>query len=405
MKNAKPVILLISVLLFSSCWLSVKADDIDIYHAQSYDLSYPMGVTANYTYLITPRSPVSSVSIYLLHSFPYMEVIETGILTEPHHDYDVKEEKDELGNVVSKITFHSVKTGFQFALKVIQHVTLYSVVFQIDPAKVGEYNLSSALYQTYTAPSTFIESDHPEIVSKAREIVGNETNPYLKARKIYDFIVHHVTRDWPIAQYDESHEGALYALRTGKGACRHFAALFTALARASGVPCSMIWGSWGIGNVAKHDWVHFYLPNCGWIPVEATHGDSMTDVWKWFAAIPDSEHIPVLSVNYGYRIATGRSCEVNQDVPCDEAPYLTLGEGKLDTTQTVLSTSSTGYSTYGTQQSGTEQKLSSTCSLYSPSSNPLTTSGNVVLMIGLVGVIAVIAALAFRSKRKMPRKA
>jgi hypothetical protein len=333
-----------------------------------------------------------------------MEVIETRILTEPHYDYDVREERDKLGNTVSTITFRSVKTGSQFALKVIQYVTLYSVVFQIGPARVGEYDLSSALYQTYTAPSTFIESDHPEIISKAREIIGNETNPYLKAQKIYDFIVQHITFDWSIARYDESHEGALYALRTGRGVCRHFAALFTALARASDVPCSMIWGSWGTGDVAKHDWVHFYLPNYGWIPVEATHGDSITDVWKWFAAIPDSEHIPVLSVNYGYRMATGRSCEVNQDVPCDEAPYLTLGKEKLDTAQTMLSTGSTGYSTYSIQESGTEQKETietskSTIATIVTQSNWIQTNWQYLVVAAAVVVMA--AMLVARGHRRI----
>ena len=146
----------------------------------------------------------------------------------------------------------------------------------------------------------------------------------MRAQKIFYFVVHHVTRDWSLAHFNPDTEGALFALRAGRGVCRHFSAVFTALARAAGIPTAMIWGSWGTGEVDKHDWVHFYLPNYGWVPVETTAGDSLSNVDQWFAQIRDNTHIPVISVNYVYQIARCSGCSLHSLVP-REAPFVSQG--------------------------------------------------------------------------------
>jgi len=289
-----------------------------------YSIQNPQSITANYTYSITPTEASPSITVHLLQSFSYLNVTKTMIFVNPKRMYSAVESTDEFGNRIMTMRFQSMRVRERFAVTILQHATAYSIRFGINPERVGSYDKTSLLYKVYTSPAKYIESNHPEIISASKQIIGNETNPYLIAQKIFYFVVHHVRRDWSLTAFNPDTEGALFALRTGRGVCRHFSALFTALARASGVPTVMIWGSWGIGDVDKHDWVHFYLPNYGWIPIETTAGDSLDNVDRWFAQIPDNIHIPVIFVNYVYWIAQGSGCELQSLVP-REAPFISQG--------------------------------------------------------------------------------
>ena len=77
----------------------------------------------------------------------------------------------------------SLRVGFEF-----DH---YAQRFEIDPARVGAYDTDSALYQEYTASGPNIAVT-PEIEETARRVVGDEANPYLAAKKIYDYILENI---------------------------------------------------------------------------------------------------------------------------------------------------------------------------------------------------------------------
>jgi transglutaminase-like putative cysteine protease len=150
-------------------------------------------------------------------------------------------------------------------------ISLLRDTWLISQADVGPYDLSDPLLQICLAPSRFIQSDHPELLQAASTIVGNETNPYRKARLIFDFVVAHMQGSSP-------EDDALTALNTGRGECGAHAHLFVALCRAAGVPARPVTGLAGLRQgewlwpegVGTHIWAEFYLPNYGWIPVDTT---------------------------------------------------------------------------------------------------------------------------------------
>ena len=161
--------------------------------------------------------------------------------------------------------------------------------FVIDPAKVGSYNISDPLYRKYTAPGTSLVIT-PEIRTKAQEIVGNETNPYRKAQKIYWHImdtlpyshVPHVRLD--TAGIPEP----TYVLSTGFGDCGSQSMYFAALCRAVGVPTRAIGGYQLVpGNEGTHFWAEYYLEGYGWIPVDVTIAEGAD--WS-YDATPDERH-------------------------------------------------------------------------------------------------------------------
>jgi len=316
---------LFALLVFTSgATYGSSPSSVDIYTSDGFALSRARELTANYTYFVNAASsPVFLLSMHIIQPFPYIKIADTMIIVRPSLQFTNQTSVDDLGNLVLTITFRSQSNLGQFYVTVLQHFTVYSISYTIDTSKVGKYDTSSTLYHLYTQPAKYIESNSPEIVAKAKEIVGTETNPYLIAEKIQGFVIQHMTYDMSaVTPWKPETEGALYALRSGKGVCRHFSALFTALARATGIPTADIWGSRATerGSVvdagdSKHSWVHFFIPNYGWIPADPTVGT--------FAQL-DGGDVPVMSVNYLYQRAWGSQAQF-QSVFSGEEPIISLG--------------------------------------------------------------------------------
>ena len=156
-------------------------------------------------------------------------------------------------------------------------ISLLRQEWLIDPNNIGEYDLDDPEIQLYLSPNTHIQSDHPEIIQTAVRIIDGEANPYRKAKKILDFVCHYgIWGDRPNAD-------ALSALRTHRGQCEAYSFLFVALARAANIPARPVSGIANLtpgrstsvsggpnGENGYHIWSEFYLPNYGWIPVDAT---------------------------------------------------------------------------------------------------------------------------------------
>jgi len=105
-----------------------------------------------------------------------------------------------------------------------------------------------------------IESDHPDIRKKARELVDPEDPAWKQVEAIYDFVREHVRYEQGLLQ------GALFALREGRGDCEERTSLFIALCRANRIPARLVW-------VPGHCYPEFYLQDASgrghWIPCES----------------------------------------------------------------------------------------------------------------------------------------
>jgi hypothetical protein len=145
----------------------------------------------------------------------------------------------------------------------------------IDPTKVGEYDKSSPLIKHFTSSSQNIKLT-PEIIKTAKEIAGKETNPYLVARKIYEYVVDKITYSlMPHLALDaKRYPEAVYVHEHRYGDCGAQSAYFTALCRAVGIPARTTGGfqMWMMknGQPGPHFWAEFYLPNYGWVPVDTS---------------------------------------------------------------------------------------------------------------------------------------
>ncbi|HUT38747.1 MAG TPA: transglutaminase domain-containing protein [Methanoregula sp.] len=176
----------------------------------------------------------------------------------------------DLGLAYFEIPLEGV-TGDFLNLTTQFRYTQYEQRFTIDPAKVGRYNTSDPEYKKYTRSSRNIALT-PEMKAKAQEIVGNETNPYLQAEKIYWHVI-----EMPYSHISHSRLDAagipesVYVLNTGFGDCGTQSIYFAALCRSLGIPARAIGGFQMIsGNAGAHFWAEYYIPGYGWIPNDVT---------------------------------------------------------------------------------------------------------------------------------------
>ncbi len=114
----------------------------------------------------------------------------------------------------------------------------------------------------------------PYIKSLTDEVTGEETNPLIKARKIYDFITTHVMYSY-MRPYFEITDIVEYAATGLKGDCGVQALMFITMCRCAGVPArwqsGLYCAPWDIGC---HDWAQFYVAPYGWLFADCSFGGS-----------------------------------------------------------------------------------------------------------------------------------
>ncbi len=138
----------------------------------------------------------------------------------------------------------------------------------------------------------------PHLVTLCREIVGDETEPLRKARKIYDFVTtkidYRFVRDY--ASIDNLTE---YCALNRRGDCGIQALLFITLCRIAGIPAQ--WES-GLAaepdSVGEHDWAKFFLEGLGWLHADLSGGGAAYrrkayDRWNFFFGNVEPYRIPI----------------------------------------------------------------------------------------------------------------
>ncbi|WP_392485905.1 cell wall-binding repeat-containing protein [Haloimpatiens sp. FM7315] len=248
----------------------VKAFNESIYTITSektFEVKYVIKVLNNNSYAIDTVNLTKAIGD--LSNSPYQYDEKFSIKKGNMNIYSSGSEKDAVATI--KNLLPSQASEFEITRTFKQGKLKYDTDISKTTGNYSEFKD----YNKYTKSDDKIESDNSLIVNKAREIVGSETNPYLKAKKIYSFVNTYMNYD-----YSEGNKGALNALKTSKGVCEDYSDLMVALCRASGVPARIVTGFWvkelPSGSAynslegENHAWVEFYLPEYGWIVAEPT---------------------------------------------------------------------------------------------------------------------------------------
>lgn len=144
--------------------------------------------------------------------------------------------------------------------------------FEIKPEDIKPYNKNSELYREYTAERLPQITFSKPVTELAKQIVGNETNPYLQVKKMFYWIDENIP--WASAlEYSIMPCIPEYVIKNRKGDCGMQSLLLISMARSLGIPAK--WQSgWYLLPEEKnlHDWVEIYYEGIGWVPVDPSFG-------------------------------------------------------------------------------------------------------------------------------------
>lgn len=182
--------------------------------------------------------------------------------------------EDDFGNLYAYFDLSGLRPNqdFKVTIKRDCKVTTYE---ELIPARTD--SIINEETEIYLEPSEYIDSEDPELISKAKQITENNTTDYKKAESIFEYVNVNMS-------YDESsayaNKGSLSALKSMKGVCEEFTTLFVAMCRAVDIPSRAIEG-YQVEDVESgdeivdykllnHVWAEIYLDEFGWVPVEPT---------------------------------------------------------------------------------------------------------------------------------------
>ncbi|MEO8160298.1 MAG: transglutaminase domain-containing protein [Arenimonas sp.] len=150
-------------------------------------------------------------------------------------------------------------------------LTIQGQFTAIDPARVTALPAGADLdaYLAERAPHVVFT---PAMRDFSRRVVGQETNPYAIARKLFDAVD---LIPWAGAlEYSTIPNISDYALHAGHADCGQQTLLLITLLRLNGIPSrwqsGMVYSEGEYWNL--HDWGWLYLAPYGWMPVDVTFG-------------------------------------------------------------------------------------------------------------------------------------
>lgn len=182
--------------------------------------------------------------------------------------------KDKWGQSYAHFNYQDIEAGSTISSTMIVDAKISEINYSIFPDRCGTLTqIPPRIRRTYTENGSKYQTDDPYIQELAREIAGDERNPYWIARKIFDHV-----RDALEYKLEGGWNVAPVVLKRGTGSCSEYAFSFIALCRAAGLPARYV------GSVVVrrddaslddvfHRWTEVYLPNYGWIPIDPSRGD------------------------------------------------------------------------------------------------------------------------------------
>jgi transglutaminase-like putative cysteine protease/sugar lactone lactonase YvrE len=254
-------------------------------------LGKPRRERVEHVWTLSNYGPGDVLDLELSVALP-MDLENQRLLTQPAFSVEPQTiATDRWGQRCAVFDLGEVAAGQKIGVSYTVDVELREVFHVIYPDEVGGLDeIPPAIRSQYTADSPRYDYGSPFMRKTVEKIVGDETNPYRIARKIYAHVIdrlhYQMIGGWDIPEV---------VLRRGSGSCSEYTYTFIALCRAAGVPARYqgsiaMRGDDASIDEAFHRWAQIYLPGHGWIPVDANRGDkaSPADQARGFGTLKDT---------------------------------------------------------------------------------------------------------------------
>lgn len=199
-------------------------------------------------------------------------------------------------------------------------ITTYQVHAGIDPSGLGEYDRSSEVYTTYTASSENIVVNE-KILEEARRVVRGETNPYLQALLLYDYVVGNISYSYtPHMSLTSIGMAESEYVRTNRyGDCGAQSMYYCALLRSLGIPARACGGYQSFDDgTGPHIWAEAFMPGHGWMPVDVAMANSIN--WVPLSDATDEERAAYQRYYFGNLDNMRYVIQESVDVPLSPEP-------------------------------------------------------------------------------------
>ena len=282
-----------------ACW-DVKgrqSDELDVFLADYIpsvvkntskkdieNVGKPKKFKINYTITVKPNEVPEGEMIRVWMPYPRETKRSSNVklLSTTNKDYIIS--PDEYAHKSIYMEAPAIKDsamvfGYELELSIADHW------FHFGPEDVKPYDTNSELYKKYTAERNTHVIFTPEIKKLTDSLIAGETNPYIKAQKIFD----HIAKTYPWAsarEYATLDNIPAYVLKNNHGDCGQVGLTFITMARYAGIPAK--WQSgWMLhpGEINLHDWAEAYFEGIGWVPVDVSFGlvpNENDDVYHYF---------------------------------------------------------------------------------------------------------------------------
>lgn len=214
------------------------------------------------TIKINKEKEGNKVKVYIPLPIEYHQVENVNVLKTSHSHYILSPRDHNARTICYEEVY---KKGMEFYVEFSYDMN--SPYIDYDYKEVSD-----------NQPTYYTEELHPHIVftpylkELAKEIVGNETNPLLKAKKIYDYITTHVTYSF-VRGYFAIEQIAEFSAVNLKGDCGLQALMFITLCRIAKIPARWQAGLYvSKDSAGNHDWAEIYIAPFGWLPVDCSFG-------------------------------------------------------------------------------------------------------------------------------------
>jgi len=242
---------------------------------QKYRLSEPREARVEYVWGLYNYGPGEVkdlvASFALPEKLPSQELLSEIEFASP----PTKTAKDRWGQACAVYELPTLPAGQRQVLSYSVKAKISAIRHLIFPSQVGELrDIPDDIRKTYTADGSRYRLNTPFIRDTVRQVVGDEQNAYWVARKIFNYVIdkleYEMVGGWDVPEA---------VLKRGKGSCSEYTFTFIALCRAAGLPARyqgsiVVRGDDASVDEAFHRWAQVYLPNYGWVPVDANRGDA-----------------------------------------------------------------------------------------------------------------------------------
>ncbi len=224
-----------------------------------------MNVTANAN--VVPAGETIRVWVPIPRRYPFQTDFKLLSSTWPP-----KQIADESSPIRSIYFEEPAQKDKPTQFKIEYDYTFRGVSFELNPDKIQPYDPNDDAVKRFTGEAPHVLFT-PEIKALSAKIVGDEKNPMLKAKKIYDWLSDQLMYSYAL-EYSTIRNISDYCRSKGYGDCGQQALLFITLCRYNGIPAR--WQSgWDLfpKYTSNHDWAEMYLAPYGWVPVDQYCGN------------------------------------------------------------------------------------------------------------------------------------